>query len=223
MREAGTRELARERKARLDGGRPRHDDGGAAEEETVTAMSQAAMRRQDKAMGADEIETILARARLAHFATVDGDGTPYVVPNLFVHAEGKLFLHTTAARGHFRRNVERDPRISFDIAEMGEVFAYGEFECDTSASYASLVGFGRVAIIADREAKATFFDRFMAKYADPQWQRPKSFYPRLDEVTVYCLTPERITGKTGPLPPRAEQWPARNQTRSPGAVPPARR
>jgi nitroimidazol reductase NimA-like FMN-containing flavoprotein (pyridoxamine 5'-phosphate oxidase superfamily) len=160
-------------------------------------MSQGMMRRQDKAMSAAEIAAILARAPLAHFATVGADGHPYVVPNLFVHDEGKLFLHTTAAGGHFRRNVEHDPRISFDVAELGEVFPYGEFECDTSASYASLVGFGSIAIVSEREAKARFFDRFMAKYADKKWERPRSFYPRLDEVTVFCITPERITGRRG--------------------------
>ena len=39
-------------------------------------------------------------------------------------------------------------------------------------------------------------------------------------VTVYRIDPIRITGKKGPLPPLAEQWPARNRTKSPGVVPP---
>jgi hypothetical protein len=55
----------------------------------------------------------------------------------------------------------------------------------------------------------------MAKYAD----RPKSFYPRLDEVTVYAIAVERITGKHCPLPPVSEQWPALDRTKSPNAKP----
>ena len=82
---------------------------------------------------------------------------------------------------------------------------------------------GIIHIEADRAEKARFFDRFLAKYASPTWQRPKSFYPRLDEVVVYRIEPERVTGKKGPLPPLGEQWPARNLTKSPGAVPPPAR
>ena len=140
-------------------------------------------------------------------------------PNLFVYAEGAIWLHTSRA-GHFCSNVERSPHICVEIAEIGDIFPYGEFECDTSASYASVVVFGQIAIALEPEAKTLFFDRFLAKYADARWDRPKGFYPRLDQVTVYRVTIERITGKLGPLPGAAQQWPAVNMTKSPGAVPP---
>lgn len=182
-------------------------------------MSQGAVRRKDKEMAREEAEGLLDRARLAHFATVGADGQPYVIPNLFVHADGKIYLHTSAG-GHFNRNIEREPRISFEVAEMGTIYPYGEFECDTTVSYASVVGFGTVRVEADPSAKARFFDRFMAKYGDASWVRPKGFYPRLDQVTVYCIEPDRITGKKGPLPAVAAQWPAQNLTKSPGAKPP---
>lgn len=184
-------------------------------------MSQGVVRRKDKEMSREEVDDLLARAGLAHFGTVGAGGQPYVVPNLFVYAEGKIYLHTTAASGHFKQNVAHDQRISFEIAEMGQIFPYGEFECDTTVSYVSVVGFGKVTIEADKDAKSRFFDRFMAKYADPKWQqRPKGFYPRLDEVTVYVIEVERLTGKKGPLPGLSDQWPAKNMTKSPGVKPP---
>ena len=182
-------------------------------------MSEGIVRRKDKEMPEAEARTMLAWAKLAYFASVGADGAPYVVPNLFVYAEESIFLHT-ATSGHFRRNIAHAPRISITLAEMGRVYPYGEFECDTTVSYASIVVFGTVAIIAEPDAKAQFFDRFLAKYADPNWQRPKSFYPRLDQVTVYRVSIERITGKTGPLPGSEQQWPAVNLTKSPGARPP---
>jgi nitroimidazol reductase NimA-like FMN-containing flavoprotein (pyridoxamine 5'-phosphate oxidase superfamily) len=191
-----------------------------ADDRKVSAMSQGIVRRKDKEMSEAEVEALLRRAMLAHFATAGADGMPYVVPNLFLYDVGKIYLHTTAAAGHFGANVAQSPRISFAVSDMGAIFPYGEFECDTSASYASVVGFGTVHVEADAADKARFFDRFLAKYASPTWQRPKSFYPRLDEVTVYRIDPIRVTGKKGPLPPLAEQWPARNRTKSPGAVPP---
>ncbi|HLI21667.1 MAG TPA: pyridoxamine 5'-phosphate oxidase family protein [Stellaceae bacterium] len=182
-------------------------------------MSEGTVRRKDKEMPDAEAREMLARAQLAHFATVGASGDPYVVPNLFVYADGFIYLHTSTA-GHFRRNVEHSARISVTVAEMGAIYPYGEFECDTTASYASVVVFGNIGIVPEPDAKAAFFDRFLAKYADPNWNRPKGFYPRLDQVTVYRITIERITGKKGPLPGPQGQWPAVNMTKSPGAVPP---
>jgi hypothetical protein len=182
-------------------------------------MSEGTVRRKDKEMPEAAARELLSRAKLAHFGTISASGDPYVVPNLFVYAEGAIWLHTSGA-GHFCTNVEHSPAISVEIAEMGEIFPYGEFECDTSASYASVVVFGKVMIVRESEAKALFFDRFLAKYADAAWVRPKGFYPRLDQVTVYHVAIERITGKRGPLPGAAQQWPAVNMTKSPGAVPP---
>lgn len=179
-------------------------------------MSEGIVRRKDKEMPEAEARAALARAKLAHFATIGASGDPYVVPNLFVYEDGKIYLHTSTA-GHFRRNVEHSPRICVEVAEMGAIYPYGEFECDTTASYVSVVAFGQICVVPETEAKALFFDRFLAKYADASWDRPKGFYPRLDQVTVYCIEIERITGKQGPLPGREAQWPAVNATKSPGA------
>lgn len=183
-------------------------------------MSQGTVRRQDREMSGSEAEALLQRAALAHFGTVGGDGVPYVVPNLFVYADGRIHLHTTAAAGHFRRNIEQNSRVCVETADMGPVFPYGRFECDTTLGYASVVAVGTIRIEADPSAKARFFDRFLAKYADPGWNRPKGFYPRLGQVTVYSIGLERITGKKGALLPVGEQWPARDHTKSPRAVPP---
>ncbi|MEO7728174.1 MAG: hypothetical protein ABIS45_13035 [Burkholderiales bacterium] len=85
--------------------------------------------------------------------------------------------------------------------------------------YQSVLVFGRISIVDDRELKAAFFDGLMAKYfRDPT--RPKGYYPRLDEVTVYVLTVDRMTGKQTPLPAPQAQWPALDNTKSPNAVPP---
>jgi hypothetical protein len=62
----------------------------------------------------------------------------------------------------------------------------------------------------------------MAKYADPGWGRPKGFYPRLEQVTVYAIRVERMTGKETPLPAAADRWPASDRTKSPDATPRAR-
>ena len=184
-------------------------------------MSRAPeVRRMDKVMPEERARAALERGFCGRLATVGRDGWPYVVPLLYVWRDGDLWLHNTSAHGHLRDNVDFESRVCFEVGEPGEVFAYGRFECDTSVSYASVIAFGRIRIVDDRDLKIRFFEDLMRKYSDAPLERPKGFFPRLDEVTVYAITVERITGKETALPARAEQWPARDRTKSPHATPP---
>jgi len=79
--------------------------------------------------------------------------------------------------------------------------------------------FGTIREIADAAGRRRFFDVLMAKYDRPDSGRPKGFYPRLDEVAVYAIAVERVTGKETPLPDASEQWPAKDRTKSPQARP----
>ena len=182
-------------------------------------MSQGIIRRADKIISEQDIVSLLDTAPVAHFASVSANGDPYVVPNLFVHHDRKLLCHTSLA-GHFRSNIVARPRVCFEISEMGTVFPYGEFECDSSVSYRSVIGFGSISIEQGKREKIEFFDMLMSKYSSPSG-RPKSFYPRIDQITVYSLSIETVTGKYQVLPAANEIWPAANKTKTPGAKPPA--
>ncbi len=59
----------------------------------------------------------------------------------------------------------------------------------------------------------------MEKYGKPDTIRPKNFFPRLDVITVYAMTVEWMTGKERLLPALSEQWPAKDNTRTPDARP----
>ena len=47
----------------------------------------------------------------------------------------------------------------------------------------------------------------------------KGDFPRLDEVTVYAIAIERMTGKETALPAVQSRWPAVDKTKSPNARP----
>jgi len=177
------------------------------------------VRRADRLMPEAGVRDFMARAYAGRIATVGADGWPYVVPLLFVWMDGEIWIHNTKARGHLRENVDHAPNVCFEVDEPGEVFPYGRFECDSSVAYRSVIAFGRIRIVEEPAQKKAFFDRLMTKYSDPKLDRPKGFYPRLDIVTVYAIAVERITGKELPLPAKAEQWPALDQTKTPNASP----
>jgi nitroimidazol reductase NimA-like FMN-containing flavoprotein (pyridoxamine 5'-phosphate oxidase superfamily) len=182
-------------------------------------VSSPQLRRQDRLLGDAETRELLARGYCGRVGTIGADGWPYIVPLLYVFAGDVITLHNSAVRGHFRRNVERESRVCFEVDEPVKVFDYGRFECDTGLSYRSAIACGRITIVEDRAAKSRFFDALLAKYGTGTPGRPKGFYPRLDEVTVYAIAIERLTGKHCPLPPLAEQWPALDRTKSPNARP----
>ena len=177
------------------------------------------VRRADKLMPEARVRELVERGYAGRLATVGADGWPYVVPLLYVWKDGEIWTHNTRVEGHLRGNVRHEARVCFEIDEPGEVFPYGRFECDTSVEYRSVVAFGRIRIVEERERKAAFFDALMAKYARAKWERPEGFYPRLDQTTVYAISIERITGKETPLPAADARWPAVDHTKTPDASP----
>jgi hypothetical protein len=81
-----------------------------------------------------------------------------------------------------------------------------------------------VRVVEELETKQRFFEMLMAKYGKSDWakdgeERPKSFFPRIDQITLYALTIERMTGKETPLPDIAERWPSVDRTKTPNARP----
>ena len=183
---------------------------------TFPMPPRAQLGRADKVMSAVEIDAFLATSFCGRTATVGADGYPYVVPNLYVWHDSTVFLHTARRAGHFAANVSNSDRVSFEIDEPGEVFPYGDIECDTSVSYRSVVLFGRIRIVDREDEAAEFFRRFMIKYAPADsWGRERGSFPRIPATIVYAIHPEAITGKHGVLPPLSERWPQKNKTLSP--------
>ena len=177
------------------------------------------VRRTDKLMSDERVREVVSRGFSGRLATVGPDGWPYIVPLLYVWINGEIWVHNTRARGHLRANVDHERRVCFELDDAGEVFAYGRYECDTTVAYRSVVVFGHIRVVEDRRQKEAFFGALMGKYGDPGWDRPKSFFPRLDEVTVYAIAIERMTGKETALPSMENRWPTVDNTKSPDAVP----
>lgn len=177
------------------------------------------VRRTDKLMSEERLLETIESGYVGRLATVGADRQPYVIPLLYVWVDDEIWIHSTSARGHFRTNIEYESRVCFEIDEASNIYPYGRFECDTAVAYRSVVVFGRIRIVEDQEQKLACFNALMKKYADPAWDRPKGFYPSLDKVTVYAITPERMTGKENVLPLAENRWPAVDNTKTPDAQP----
>jgi len=177
------------------------------------------VRRADKLMSEERARETLERGFCGRLATVGEDGWPYCVPLLYVCMDGEIFVHNTRAPGHLRANVDHDPHACFEVDEPGDVFDYGRFECDSGLAYSSVIVFGKIRLVEDRAIKQRFCEALMVKYGKPDTGRPKGFFPRLDQINVYAIEVERMTGKECPLPDVGEQWPATDRTKTPNARP----
>lgn len=183
---------------------------------TELSSARGQLRRADKIMSQAEVSDFLLTAFCGRTATIGEDGFPYVVPNLFVWHVGTIWLHTARGGGHFAKNAAHQDRVCFEVDEPGEVFPYGDIECDTSVSYRSVVLFGRIRLVRDESAAEKFFALFMEKYApSDSWGREKGSFPRIAATNVYAIAPESMTGKSGVLPSVENRWPAKNNTLSP--------
>lgn len=176
------------------------------------------VRRTDRVMTREAMLAALEAGYCGRLATVGADGAPYCVPLLYLMIDGEIYVHNTSARGHLRTNVDHAPRVCFEIDQAGQVFDYGRFECDSSVEYQSVIAFGDIRVVEDETVKRRFCDELMAKYRKQGAERPKGFYPRLDDITVYAIKISRMTGKELALPDVSEQWPAKDRTKSPDAT-----
>jgi nitroimidazol reductase NimA-like FMN-containing flavoprotein (pyridoxamine 5'-phosphate oxidase superfamily) len=184
----------------------------------MTALPE--MRRTQRLMPEAAAWAALEAGFCGHLATVDRGGQPYVTPLLYVVLGRRVFVHNTAARGHLRANVEANSKVCFEVSEPGDVFAYGRFECDTGLAYRSVVAFGAISITDDDRLKTQFCQALMRKYHPADLDRPRGFFPRLANITVYAIAVERLTGKVCELPAPAELWPAVDRTGTPNAIAP---
>ena len=58
----------------------------------------------------------------------------------------------------------------------------------------------------------------MEKYGRRDASRPRGFFARLEQLTVYAIRIERVSGKEAPLPSMEDRWPATDQTKSQDAT-----
>src|SRR5688500_3118237 len=109
------------------------------------------MRRKDREMTREECDAMLERVLVGRLATADLDGMPYITPMNYVYAPSTntVYLHSGRHVGHMQTNLRVNPKVCFEIDEPGAVIATGEYACNTSQVFESVVIFGTARIMTD--------------------------------------------------------------------------
>ncbi len=163
------------------------------------------MRRRDREItDKKELMAILLRHDIARVAFSD-EGQPYLVPLNFapVEQDGQLDLYFhCAAEGRKLRVLEVNDRVAFEVDGAYRLLP-GDEACDWSATFESVIGEGRMALVTDADERMYGMDRIMSRYGHTG---NRNYIPSVfDRTTILRLRVTRMTGKRKAPPSPAGQ------------------
>ncbi|MCU9595404.1 pyridoxamine 5'-phosphate oxidase family protein [Caldibacillus thermolactis] len=151
---------------------------------------------EKRKMSDEQVIKFLKQAEIAHVATVDNKGYPYVIPLIYFYdGKDKIYIHTGNLRkSHFVENIKENPKVSIEVCEMGDIHPGKKYACQSALVYRSVVVFGQIKKIDEDAKKEWFFDRLLEKYGNPEWNFEKG-YPALPKIDLFEIQIEKMTGK----------------------------
>jgi nitroimidazol reductase NimA-like FMN-containing flavoprotein (pyridoxamine 5'-phosphate oxidase superfamily) len=148
------------------------------------------MRRIRQQLTHAKCVSILEKMTSGVLALSDGDGYPYAVPLSYDYYDNKLIFHS-AIVGHKIDLIGKNDKASFCVIEQDKIVPE-----KFTTFYRSVIAFGKVRIIDDKDEKLAALERFAVKYspndaAGLQKEVAKGF----DHVLMLEMTIEHLTGK----------------------------
>ena len=144
---------------------------------------------QSKDMTPPEIDQFLTCARVGRIGLILQKG-PYIVPVGYGYAEGKIFVHT-CREGLKMAAIQSNPEVCFEVDESTS---------DGSLAK-SVILWGRVEVIAEKEKMLPYLQKLIDKYRVPvsfgEYMKKgnRNVKEELEAVRICLISPYKITGK----------------------------
>jgi len=144
---------------------------------------------QSKDMTPPEIDQFLTCARVGRIGLILQEG-PYIVPLGYGYAEGKIFFHT-CREGLKMAAIQSNPEVCFEVDESTS---------DGSLAK-SVILWGRVEVIAEKEKMLPYLQKLIDKYRVPvsfgEYMKKgnRNVKEELEAVRICLISPYKITGK----------------------------
>lgn len=139
------------------------------------------------------IENIILKADVCRIAFANGN-TPYMVTMNFGYTSipGQTLYFHCANEGRKLEMIKSNNYVCFEM-DVDHQLKTGARGCDWGMKYRSVVGYGYISIITDRDHKKTGLDCIMKHYGgDKEYNyNPKVF----DRTTILRLDIKEMTGK----------------------------
>lgn len=118
-------------------------------------MMRGTIQNKRVEISQEDAQQYLKLGKVAHVATVDEEGFPYVIPFVYVYeGENKLYLHIGNLReSHFWSNIKQNPKICIEVCDMGDLHPGKKYACQSALVYQSVVLFGHIERIEEETKK----------------------------------------------------------------------
>ncbi|MCR4712505.1 MAG: pyridoxamine 5'-phosphate oxidase family protein [Clostridia bacterium] len=147
--------------------------------------------RFKQALPAEECIAILKSELRGFLALLGDDDYPYVAPtnHYYCEEDGKIYFHS-GKKGHKIDALKKHDKASFCV--MGEGFP---IEGKRGLNFKSVIVFGRIEIIEDREQIYDIARKLSYKFFDDEEYIEKEIRTTGPGTFMFALVPEHITGK----------------------------
>ena len=154
-------------------------------------MFRELARKKQALAPAQCIESLQTEPR-GVLSVIGDDGYPYGVPMNFWYCEedGKIYFHS-GKLGHKIDALKACDKVSFCVYDKG-----WQEENDWALHIQSVIVFGKVELVADREKTVAVSRKLSLKYTPDEAYIDAEIAAYADATLVFALTPEHMTGKT---------------------------
>ncbi|MCX7780983.1 MAG: pyridoxamine 5'-phosphate oxidase family protein [Negativicutes bacterium] len=137
-----------------------------------------------KAMTEAEALHFLTGNNTGHLATVDADGTPYIVPLNYIFYNGGIYFHC-AHNGKKLDNIKRHDKVCFEVSRTDKTYL-GDKPCNCATRYTSIIAQGRAQVVEDKEEKIKALNALTENFATGR------LHGQVDETMAATCTVVRI-------------------------------
>jgi hypothetical protein len=152
------------------------------------------MRRKDRQIKEiRDLELIISRSDVCRVAFAD-DNIPYIVTMNFGYKGGDTpcFFFHCANKGRKLEMISKNNFVCFELDTDHELYE-GENGCDWGMKYSSVIGYGKISVLKERESRINGLNSIMSHYSDG---KDFSYDERvLENTTILKLDIEEMTGK----------------------------
>lgn len=149
------------------------------------------IRRINQMISEEETIDVIKNNSYGVLGLIGDYGYPYTVPLNYVFCDGKIFFHC-ASEGHKIDAIKKDSKASFCVVNR-----YDVVPSMLATDFLSVIVFGRVNIIFDKEEKRHILVKFVEKFAPAFSEYGYSEIEKLiNKVCILELCIEHMSGKS---------------------------
>lgn len=148
------------------------------------------IRRKKQQLSEETTKEVLMRNSAGVLSLLGDDGFPYGVPVNYAYRNGKLYFHG-AKEGHKVDAIRNYDKASFTVIDQDKIVPK-----EYTSYFRSVIAFGKVRIIEDREEKETLIKVIANKYCENDEQGVQNHINKfVNNINIIEFEVLHLTGK----------------------------